>query len=65
MLMLMLICYDRNFAVLEVAREEEFSPIKNGKGSPKESPETALRDLSNLHCKYLAAAGAKFIDTNG
>ena len=52
-------------AFLEVAREDEFSPLKNAKGSPMESPETALRDLSNLHHRYLTKAGAKFKDANG
>ena len=32
---------------------------------PMESPETALRDLSNLHHRYLTKAGAKFKDANG
>lgn len=57
--------FTEKLALLEVAREDEFSPLKNAKGSPKESPETALRDLSNLHRRYLTKAGAKFKDTNG
>ena len=55
----------RKLAVLEVAREDEFSPLKNGKGSPKDSPETAQRDLYNLHYKYIVKAGGKFIDRDG
>ena len=50
----------RKFAVLEVAREDEFSPLKNGKGSPTDSPDTALRDLLNLHYNYIVKAGGKF-----
>ena len=62
----LLIYYNyRKLAFLEVAREDEFSPLKNAKGSPMESPETALRDLSNLHHRYLTKAGAKFKDANG
>lgn len=62
----LLIYYNyRKLALLEVAREDEFSPLKNARGSPKESPETALGDLSNLHFRYLTKAGAKFIDING
>lgn len=52
----------RQFAVLEVAREEEFSPLKNGRDSPTDSPDTAQRDLYNLHYNYILRAGGKFID---
>lgn len=48
---------------MEVAREDEFSPLKNAKGS--ESPETAQRDLMNLHYRYIVKAGGNFINTNG
>jgi len=50
---------------LEVAREDDFSPLKNARGSPSESPETAQRDLMNLHYRYIIKAGGKFINTNG
>ena len=52
----------KKFAVLEVAREDEFSPLKNGKGLPTDSPETAQRDLLNLHYNYIVKAGGKFED---
>ena len=55
----------RKLAVLEVAREDEFSPLKNARGSSSESPETAQRDLMNLHYRYIVKAGGKFINTNG
>lgn len=55
----------RKLAVLEVARDEEFSPLKNAKGSPSDSPETAQRDLFSLHYNYIVKAGGKFIDRNG
>ena len=58
----MLISGFRKFAVLEVPREEEFSALKNGKGSPTDSPETAQRDLLNLHYNYIVKAGGKFED---
>ena len=54
----------RQFAVLEVAREDEFSPLKNAKGSATDSPDTAQRDLFNLHYNYILSAGGKFIDSD-
>lgn len=45
----------RGAAIMEVARSEEFSPIKNSEG--ENSPETARHDLMQLHAKWLEAAG--------
>ncbi len=42
---------------VEVDRREEFSPVKNREGS--DSPETAVRDMCELHRNWLAAAGAE------
>ena len=43
--------------VLEVRREEEFSPLKNADG--KDSPETARRDMSALCAGWLEQAGVR------
>lgn len=43
--------------IIEVQREEEFSPIKNAGGD--QSPQTALRDLSRLWVRWLKDAGAR------
>ncbi|KAI0297550.1 UDP-N-acetylglucosamine diphosphorylase [Multifurca ochricompacta] len=51
--------YTSNFAVLEVARAEEFSPLKNAPGTGSDDPETSRRDLLAQHARFLAAAGAK------
>jgi len=45
----------RGVCVVETARAEEFSPVKNGTGS--DSPETARRDLVAQVAAWLRAAG--------
>jgi UDP-N-acetylglucosamine/UDP-N-acetylgalactosamine diphosphorylase len=40
---------------VEVAREEQFSPIKNASGA--DSPATCRRDVNRLYARWLAAAG--------
>ena len=47
----------RGVVAIEVARADEFSPVKNATGS--ESPETSKADLMALHRRWLAAAGAR------
>jgi UDP-N-acetylglucosamine/UDP-N-acetylgalactosamine diphosphorylase len=42
---------------MEVAREEEFSPVKNKEGM--DSPETARQAMVDLHRKWLKDAGAE------
>ena len=41
--------------VLEVRRDEEFSPLKNASG--KDSPETCHRDMTALYARWLEEAG--------
>ena len=48
-----------NLAVLEVVREDEFSPLKNASGADKDTPETARAALMNLNYRQLCAAGAE------
>jgi UDP-N-acetylglucosamine/UDP-N-acetylgalactosamine diphosphorylase len=48
----------RRMAVLEIAREEEFSPVKNAPGSSEDSPDTARALIEALHRGWLVKAGA-------
>jgi UDP-N-acetylglucosamine/UDP-N-acetylgalactosamine diphosphorylase len=48
----------RNFAIWEVLREQEFSPLKNGNDEKKETPTTCRNDLYAQHIKWLKEAGA-------
>lgn len=45
------------FKVFEVAREDEFSPLKNKSGP--DSPETSKRDLLKQHKQWLKAVGVE------
>lgn len=47
-----------------VPRFEEFAPLKNAPGAPKDSPEYCADLLFSLHKRYLQEAGA-IIDPNG
>jgi UDP-N-acetylglucosamine/UDP-N-acetylgalactosamine diphosphorylase len=38
-----------NVTLVEVVRDEEFSPVKNAPGSATDSPETACRAVLALH----------------
>ena len=50
--------HTERFAVLEVARAEEFSPLKNAPGTGSDDPGTSRRDLLAQHRRFLEAAGA-------
>jgi len=41
----------------QVVREEEFAPVKNEKGNPVDSPDTALKMISELHRKWIEKNG--------
>jgi UDP-N-acetylglucosamine/UDP-N-acetylgalactosamine diphosphorylase len=50
--------YTQRFTILEVVRNEEFSPLKNGSGTADSNPETSRSDLLAQHKRFLEAAGA-------
>ena len=52
--------FAERFVVLEGARSEEFSPLKNAPGSKSDCPETSRRDLLAQQRRFLEAAGARF-----
>ncbi|TFK77418.1 nucleotide-diphospho-sugar transferase [Pluteus cervinus] len=54
--------FTEHFAVLEVVRNEEFSPLKNAPGTGADDPETSRRDLLNQHRRFLESAGATVAD---
>ncbi|KAG6900512.1 hypothetical protein C0993_009465 [Termitomyces sp. T159_Od127] len=54
--------FTERFAVLEVVRKEEFSPLKNAPGTGSDDPETSRRDLLAQHKRFLENAGASVKD---
>lgn len=51
--------FTERFAVLEVARKDEFSPLKNAPGTGSDDPDTSRRDLLAQHRRWIEKAGAK------
>jgi UDP-N-acetylglucosamine/UDP-N-acetylgalactosamine diphosphorylase len=51
--------YTERFAVLEVERNEEFSPLKNAPGTGSDDPTTSRADLLAQHKRFLENAGAQ------
>ncbi|KAI9855593.1 MAG: UDP-N-acetylglucosamine pyrophosphorylase [Trichoglossum hirsutum] len=46
------------FACMEVKREDEFSPLKNAKGTGEDDPDTSKRDILEQGKRWVQAAGA-------
>jgi UDP-N-acetylglucosamine/UDP-N-acetylgalactosamine diphosphorylase len=57
--------WSEKFAVLETERKEEFSPLKNAKGSKDgDSPDTSRADIMAQHVRFVEKAGGKVV-SNG
>jgi len=50
------------FACLEVRREDEFSPLKNARGTGEDDPDTSMRDIMAQGRRWAEAAGAVITD---
>jgi UDP-N-acetylglucosamine/UDP-N-acetylgalactosamine diphosphorylase len=46
------------FACMEVKREDEYSPLKNAKGTGEKDPDTCRRDILNQGARWVKVAGA-------
>jgi len=51
----------KNIAVLDVARSEEFAPVKNPPGTASDSPDTARMLFSNVAKEWVKKAGATLV----
>jgi len=49
------------FACMEVRREDEFSPLKNARGTGEDDPDTSKKDILTQGAKWVQAAGGVIV----
>jgi UDP-N-acetylglucosamine/UDP-N-acetylgalactosamine diphosphorylase len=49
------------FACMEVDRKEEFSPLKNAKGTGEDDPDTSKKDIMQQGARWVKAAGGTVV----
>ena len=52
------------FASLEVDRKDEFSPLKNARGTGEDDPDTSRKDILDQGTRWVKAAGTTVISEN-
>ena len=55
----------KRFASMEVKREEEFSPLKNAKGTGEDDPDTSRQDIMNQGMRWVQEAGGTVVSEGG
>lgn len=55
----------KQFASMEVDRKDEFSPLKNAKGTGEDDPDTSRKDILDQGARWAQAAGALVINETG
>ena len=53
------------FASLEVKREDEFSPLKNAKGTGEDDPDTSKRDIMEQGKRWVDSVGGTVVSESG
>lgn len=51
----------KQFACMEVDRQEEFSPLKNAKGTGEDDPDTSKKDIMQQGARWVNAAGGTVV----
>lgn len=55
----------KKFASLEVKREDEFSPLKNAKGTGEDDPDTSKNDILNQGRRWIQGVGGSVVSESG
>ena len=55
----------KKFASMEVKREDEFSPLKNAKGTGEDDPDTSKKDILDQGKRWIDAVGGTVVSESG